>query len=378
MVLGSSSARAQSLPNAANPLPDSSPATTADFNRRLEQLRRSVSTQMNGAVSAEYRIGSQDLLEVNVFDAPELNRSLRVSANGEISLPLVGAIQATGLTAREVENSLESKLRIYMNDPHVGVLVTGVESHPVSVLGAVNQPGVFQIRGPKTLLEMLSMAQGLTDEAGDQVLVMRGAGVDSTASDVAKDVAKDASNDASNNDPPASSAPVAPMASTAAAGTASSAVKTESATTDPNTIQIDLRQLLDSADPRYNVPIYPGDIVKVKRAGIVYVVGSVMKPGGFTMRTNEQMSVLKAVALAEGLTSTSSKGHTRIIRTDPITGERSEIPVDLGKILAGKLPDMPLKAADIVFVPKSGTKAALYRGSEAAIATASGVIIFHP
>jgi polysaccharide biosynthesis/export protein len=364
MVLGLSSARAQSLPNAANPLPDSSPVTTADFNRRLEQLRRSVSTQMNGAVSAEYRIGSQDLLEVNVFDAPELNRSLRVSANGEISLPLVGAIQATGLTAREVENSLESKLRIYMNDPHVGVLVTGVESHPVSVLGAVNQPGVFQVRGPKTLLEMLSMAQGLTDEAGDQVLVMRGAGVDSGSPDVAKD--------ASNDDPPASSS------STAATSTANSAAKTESAATDPNTIQIDLRQLLDSADPRYNVPIYPGDIVKVKKAGIVYVVGSVMKPGGFTMRTNEQMSVLKAVALAEGLTSTSSKGHTRIIRTDPITGERSEIPVDLGKVLAGKIPDMPLKPADIVFVPKSGTKAALYRGSEAAIATASGVIIFHP
>jgi polysaccharide export outer membrane protein len=385
MVLGPSSARAQSLPKPAYPLPDSSPATTDDFNRRLEQLRRSVSTQTNGSVSAEYRIGSQDLLEVNVFDAPELNRSLRVSANGEISLPLVGAIQASGLTAREVENSLESRLRIYMNDPHVGVLVTGVESHPVSVLGAVNQPGVFQVRGPKTLLEMLSMAQGLTDEAGDKVLVMRGAGVDSAAPDVAKDVAKDASNNASNgasnNVPPASSAPMAamaPMALTAAASTASSAAKTESATTDPNTIQIDLRLLLDSADPRYNVPIYPGDIVKVNKAGIVYVVGSVTKPGGFTMRTNEQMSVLKAVALAEGLTSTSSKGHTRIIRTDPITGERSEIPVDLGKVLAGKLPDVPLKPADIVFVPKSGTKAALYRGSEAAIATASGVIIFHP
>jgi polysaccharide export outer membrane protein len=159
---------------------------------------------------------------------------------------------------------------------------------------------------------------------------------------------------------------------------ASSGDKTDSATTNQNAIQIDLRLLLDSADPRYNIPIYPGDIVKVTKAGIVYVVGSVTKPGGFTMRTNEQMSVLKAVALAEGLTSTSSKGHTRIIRTDPITGERSEIPIDLGKILAGKLPDMPLRASDIVFVPKSGAKAALYRGSEAAIATASGVIIFHP
>jgi polysaccharide export outer membrane protein len=360
LVLGPSSARSQSLPKPAYPLPDSGPATTQDFNRRLEQLRRSVSTRANGSVSPEYRIGSQDLLEVNVFDAPELNRSLRVSANGEISLPLVGAIQASGLTAREVENSLETRLRVYMNDPHVGVLVTGVESHPVSVLGAVSQPGVFQIRGPKTLLEMLSMAQGLADEAGDKVLVMRGAGLDSNASD------------APSGDANASSS------STPTPGAATSAENTDSATTNQNAIQIDLRLLLDSADPRYNIPIYPGDIVKVTKAGIVYVVGSVTKPGGFTMRTNEQMSVLKAVALAEGLTSTSSKGHTRIIRTDPVTGERSEIPIDLGKILAGKIPDMPLKASDIVFVPKSGAKAALYRGSEAAIATASGVIIFHP
>jgi polysaccharide biosynthesis/export protein len=302
-----------------------------------------------------------------------------VAANGEVSMPLIGAVQATGLTARELENSLEEKLRVYMNDPHVGVVVSGVESHPVSVLGAVTQPGVFQVRGPKTLLEMLSMAQGLTDDAGDKVLVMRGAGLNDAndpppAPGAGSDAASNAGmkmTSAKNTDPKpdAKSGPQAdpPDDKNAAASDLS----------NPNTIQVDLRLLLDSADPRYNVPIYPGDIVKVPKAGIVYVVGSVKKPGGFTIRTNEPMSVMKAMALAEGLESTASTGHTRVIRTDPATGQRVEIPINLGKILNGKAPDVPLRAADIVFVPKSGTKAALYRGSEAAIATASGVVIFH-
>jgi len=383
-IIAYPSARAQTSPPPTQTSQDAGPISTQDFNRRLEQLRRNAAAQASQGVSADYRIGAQDVVDINVFEAPELNRSLRVAANGEISMPLIGAVQASGLTARELERSLEEKLRVYMNDPHAGVVVSGVESHPVSVVGAVTQPGVFQIRGPKTLLEMLSMAQGLTDDAGDKVLVMRGAGLNSDANDAP---ASPAANMSSNADPPPGGA--MKMASTrdakdsptadppnAESNSAPDANNSDAA--QPNTLQIDLRLLLDSADPRYNVPIYPGDIVKVPKAGIVYVVGSVRKPGGFTIRTNEPMSVLKAMALAEGLESTASKGHARVIRTDPVTGQRTEIPINLGKILDGKSPDMPLRAADIVFVPKSGAKAALYRGSEAAIATASGVIIFHP
>jgi len=372
---GPPSARAQASAPSLGNQQDSAPVSTQDFNRRLEQLRRTAASQENHGISSEYRIGSQDLLEINVFEAPELSRSLRVSANGEISMPLVGALQASGLTAREVENSLEAKLRAYMNDPHVGVLVTGVESHPISVLGAVTQPGVFQVRGPKTLLEMLSMAQGLTDDAGDKVLVMRGAGLNSPDVPPAQ---------AATSDPAPAGMKVASVKDVPAGGDSPSTTKANSDSpnmtpdpNNPNTVQIDLRRLLDSADPRYNVPVYPGDIVKVPKAGIVYVVGSVKRPGGFTIHTNEPMSVLKAMALAEGIEATAAKSRTRVIRTDAATGQRTEIPIDLGKILDGKVPDLPLRASDIVFVPKSGTKAALYRGSEAAIATASGVIIFH-
>jgi protein involved in polysaccharide export with SLBB domain len=103
----------------------------------------------------------------------------------------------------------------------------------------------------------------------------------------------------------------------------------------------------------------------------------VKKPGGFVLKSHEQMSVLKAIALAEGLTSTSAKSRTRIIRTNEDTGERAELPVDLGKIMDGKAADRPLNSSDIVFVPNSAVRAALYKGTEAVVATTSGLIIFH-
>jgi len=328
--------------------------TPEDYNRRLQQLNQSLATPATDSEQGEYRIGSHDLLEINVFEAPDLNRSLRVSAGGEISMPLLGAVQSSGLTARELEGTLEVRLRQYMKDPHVGVFVTTVESHPVSVVGAVKKPGVFQIRGTKTVLEMLSMAEGLSDDAGDEVLVMRGAGLH-FGSD---------SNGGSAN--PASQSPSQKQMPAGAADDLSY----------NDTIKINLKDLLESGDQRFNVAVYPGDIVKVTRGGIIYVIGDVKKPGGFVLKTDQNMSVLKAIALAEGLNATAAKSRTKIIRTDEKTGQRFEFPIDLGKVLAGKTPDTPLKPADIVFIPNSSGKTMLYKGSEAAVATASGLIIW--
>lgn len=343
--------------------------TTQEYNKRLEQLRQSLASTAAGSDLSEYRIGAHDLLEINVFEAPELNRSLRVSASGEITMPLIGTVQSAGLTSRDLEFVLEERLRKYLKDPHVGVFVSTIESHPISVVGAVKKPGVFQVRGPKTVLEMLSMAEGLADDAGDEVLVMRGAGLRHGTNKIE---GLDSAGEAN--------APSAPSpAHQPAAGDGAQAVNVfagDSAASDKDIVNINLQKLLETGDSRYNLPVYPGDIVKVARAGIVYVVGEVKKPGGFVLKSHEQMSVLKAIALAEGLTSTSATGRTRIIRTNEDTGERLEIPVNLGKILDGKLPDRPLNNADIVFVPNSATRAALYRGTEAVVATASGLIIF--
>jgi polysaccharide export outer membrane protein len=332
--------------------------TTGDYNRRLEELSRSLGAGATGNQAGDYRMGAEDLLEIKVFEAPDLNRSLRVSAGGQISLPLLGAVQAAGLTAQELEALLEYKLHKYMKDPHVDVLVSSVESHPVSVVGAVKKPGVFQVRGPKTVLEMLSLAEGLNDDAGDDVLVMRGAGLLFADS---QDGGQGTSNDRALAGEPSGAPP---------------ASQSNDESSEKETVRVNLKSLLETGDARLNVPVYPGDIVKVPRSGVIYVVGEVKKPGGFVLKSNEKMTVMKAVALSEGLTPTALKNRARIIRTELSGAPKQEIPIDLGKMLDGKVPDQALEAADILFVPNSTGKYAAYKGTEAAVSALTSLLIF--
>jgi polysaccharide export outer membrane protein len=312
--------------------------TTQEFNQRLEKARKMLAGTLPESETDESRLGPQDVLEITVFEAPEMNRTLRVSATGEISLQLLGPVKAAGLTPRELESVLQEMLRrTYMKDPHVGVFVRELQSHPVSVVGAVKKPGVYQIPGTKSVIELLSMAEGLADDAGDTVLIMRGAGLAGPGTPESQDPAQEGKNEI---------------------------------------VKVNLKNLLESADPTLNVPVHPGDIVKVARAGIVYVVGEVKKPGGFVLNSNGNISVLQALALAEGVTRTSAKSQARIIRTDQITDKRIEIPLDLGKILASKTPDPILQPKDVVFVPNSSAKGAFYRGAEAVLSTATGVAIY--
>ena len=331
--------------------------TAVDYNRQLQELAQAIPGAAQSQSAGDYRIGPDDLIEISVFEAPDLNRTVRVSAGGEISLPLLGPVAARGLTPRELELVLQELLRrSIMKDPHVAVSVREMQSHPVSVFGAVKKPGVFQIRGAKSLVEVLSMAEGLADDAGDTVIVMRHAALVE-----------------SQNSSDARFEPVAPNDPGAQIREASTAVDESSR---KETLDIDLKNLLESGDPRYNVLVYPGDTVKVTRAGVVYVVGEVKKPGGFMLKTNENISVLQAVALAEGFTSTSAQSRVQIIRTDEATGARKEVPINLGKILAGKAADPLLHPKDIVFVPNSAGKSAFYHGAQAALEAATGVIIY--
>src|ERR1700730_18233609 len=271
--------------------------STEDYNRKLERLREQFA-ETRERQTGDYRIGPQDLLDINVFEAPELNRTVRVSENGEVSLPLLGGIHVMRLTARELENTLAARLREFLKDPHVSVMVTAIESHPVSVIGEVNKPGVFQVRGSKTLLEMLSMAQGLAPDAGDEVLVMRNAGYNRGQDDGAQ-TARAGSGESDSNDTYGTKSGTSSVDSGNNDALKKNATASMEATNDVgsklgqsgDTIAINLRRLLNSRDSRFNVPIYAGDIVKVARAGIVYVVGAVKKPGGFTVKGNEQMSL---------------------------------------------------------------------------------------
>src|SRR6266576_1603998 len=331
--------------------------TSQEWNQRLEKLLEA-NSPVPPPGSQDYRIGFDDVLDISVFEAQELNREVRVSSAGEISLPLLESVHAAGLTPRELELVLEELLRrTYMKDPHVSVFVREMQSHPVSVLGAVGKPGVFQVRGSKTLLEILSLAEGLADDAGETAIIMRGAGLQNNASSDAQ-IVSHARGDARGEN-------------------AKAADQAKEGGPSENIVQVNLKELLDSSHFQQNPIVNPGDIVKVLRAGIVYVVGEVQKPGGFVMKSNEKMSVLQAIALSGGLTRTASKAGACIIRTDEQSGKREQTPIDLSKILSGKSPDPMLEARDVVFVPNSAAKTTFSRGVEIATQTLAGLLIFH-
>ncbi len=288
------------------------------------------------ARSADYCAGPDDLLSVTVLEAPDLSRPVRVSASGEISLPLIGVFQVGGLAPRAIELMVQDRLReTYMRNPQVSVQVLEMQSHTISVMGAVNKPGTFQIRGARTLLEVLSLAQGLAPGAGSTAIVMRGTAAGSAAS--------------REGDAPAAFA-------AAQAGTLPPS----------NFVEVKLKDLLQAGDPQQNVLVYPGDIVKVMSAGLVYIVGEVNKPGAFPMNDHEKLTILNALALGEGLKATAAGKNARVIRTLD-TGTRQEVPINLSDILNGKAPDVPLQARDVVFVPNS-------RGKSVALGTADALV----
>ena len=321
--------------------------TTQDYNQRIAELVRESKAPDASSPHGDYQIGPEDLLEISVLEAPDLNRTVRVSDDGAISLALLGSIQAAGLSTRELQGDLQDRLRhTYMKDPQVSVFVQEMRSHPVSVFGAVEKPGVYQIRYAKTLVEVLSMAQGLANDAGDTVIVMRHPG--DTADPALASLLS--TNSTLATDRRSEIAMSAPGPSGLATGETSG---TES-------MAINLKDLLDSSNPRSNVLVYPGDLVKVARAGIVYVVGQVHKPGGFLLKTNENISVLQAIALAEGVTPNAKGKEARIFLAGGSSESPKEIAINLDKILAGKAPAPFLKPDDVLFVPNSAGKETLH------------------
>ncbi len=322
--------------------------TTHDYNKRITELSKEVQTPVASTQHGDYLIGPEDLLEISVLEAPDFNRVIRVSDDGAVSLALLGSIQAAGLTPRELQRVLEDRLRqTYMKEPQVSVFVQEMKSHPVSVIGAVEKPGVYQIRNAKTLIEILSMAQGLAVDAGDTIVVVRHPG----------DPANPALAALSSSRPTLASA--TPPTETAVSDPGPSGLAADE-TSGAESISIHLKDLLDSGNPHSNVLVYPGDQVKVARAGIVYVVGQVHKPGGFVVKTNENISVLQAIALAEGMTPNSKGKEARIILAGGTNGPPKEVPINLDKIMAGKATDPLLKPNDVLFVPNSGGKEALH------------------
>jgi len=344
----------------------------------------------------DYIIGSGDTLSVDVFDVKELSRDVRVSQTGTIGLPLIPVrLHVKGLTETQAEQKIAEVLQAngLVTHPEVSVAVKERKSKPITVVGAVPHPMVYQAERPVTLLEVLAEAGGVSNDAGDTAIITR---PPSDPNDVAPP-------DISNEDviPPAGqkqtpspgaevpAAPVNPIASKVPVGAAATqSAGFPSATTNQdapipkeapalaNTITVNLNELMESGDATNNIVLQAGDIVTVPHAGIVYVLGSVGRPGGFVLANDRsQMTVLKMLALAGGLNRTAKSDHAVIVRRDN-QGQQHEMTVDLKKVVERKAEDVRLQSSDILYVPDSASKRVLVRASEVALSVATGVALY--
>jgi polysaccharide export outer membrane protein len=291
-----------------------------------------------GVLGADYVIGPEDVLTVEVLNVPELRQTIRVENDGTIPVRLLGHVKAAGLTTSQLRTDLEKKWgETYLEEPQVTVFIREFHAQPISVIGAVAKPGLYQLTGPRTLIEVISMAGGLgtrgVNQPGRFLYLTRKGGFDDLQLTEGMEQ------------------------------------------TAPDQLEIDLRQLVQSRDPALNIKMKPFDIISVTKAGVIYVVGAVTKPGGYVMEDRERVTVLQALSMAGGTGPFAKKSGARIVRQGE-NGSRQEIPVDLGKVVKGTGEDVEMTANDILIVPDSKGKYWGQRGIETAISTLTAAVIY--
>jgi len=284
-----------------------------------------------------YLLGPGDEITIWVLGLEEFSgKPFRVDPTGMVDLPLLGSFQARGHTAEQLKLDLVEKLKNELKEPRVSVSISEFRSQPVSVLGAVKNPGVHQLQGHKTLVEILSLAGGLQPDAGYRIDITRRLGYGRIPLAMAKD----------------------------------------SADGQFSVAEVMLKAILEAHSPQDNILICPNDVITVPRADKVYVFGEVRKPGVIVLMERQNITVIQSLSMAEGLGPAPATGSAKIMRNVPGNSERQAIPLDLKKIMAGKALDMSLQAEDILFVPTSGAKKVSAKAFDAALQTISGVIIW--
>jgi polysaccharide export outer membrane protein len=267
-----------------------------------------------------YVLGPDDQIVIRSIDVPEIpDKPIPIGTNGDVTLPLIGRVKAGGLTVEQLETELNTLFKTYVKDPQVSVTVAEFESKPVSVIGAVNKPGVIQLRGQKTLYEVLSMAGGPRDTAGSVLTITR---------------------TLENGEIPL------PGAATDPSGRFSCA-------------ELNVEEILDGKNPGANIEIKSEDVIFVSQANsnMIYVVGDVEHAGAFTLGERSSVSILMALSLAGGLGRTAKPEEARIVRNIPGQSKPQEILVNLKKVLSGKAEDIGLQPQDVLVVPTSSRKA---------------------
>jgi len=269
--------------------------------------------------SRDYKIGPEDLLEINVFEAEKLNKTVRVSAQGNINLPLLGVLRVKGLTASEMEREIRDLLaEKYLQDPHVSVFIKEYRNQRISVIGLVEKPGVYDVTGQKTVLDLLAMSGGLKEDAGQLLFLIR-------APNLEEDNPRE---------------------------------KKESPDQDSQNVQtfiIDLDELLIKGDLALNVPLFNGDVINVPSSGKIFVGGEVFRPGGFSLK-GKKLTVSQAIALAEGVKTEGDGAETKIFRYSGKGDEKEVLTVNVYAILSGQAEDPYLKENDLLIIPTHGVK----------------------
>ena len=278
--------------------------------------------QVTGAPSS---LGPGDVIQIHAAEAEEMSdKPVRIGPDGYINLPTVGKVKVSDRTAEEVQADIVTRLKRIIVNPDVTVTVVETHSHPISVMGAVKTPGVFELQGRRTLLEIMSLAGGPRDDAGYTARVTRQAEF--------------------------------------------GAIPLPSATEDPSgqfsVAEINLQNVMDARDPAANILMMPNDVISVPKANMVYVIGDVLKPGAIAMSDQKPVTVLQAIGIVSGLVKTAKSTEAKILRVNPGSTTRIEVVVNIKTILAGKANDVTLQADDILYVPTSLKKDFAYRTLE--------------
>jgi polysaccharide biosynthesis/export protein len=275
------------------------------------------SVQHGTLTSSTPLIGPGDEVEVTVYGAPDLSVHNRVAADGNISVPLIGHVRIVGLSSAQAEEAIGEELRRenVLNSPQVSVYVKEYGSSGISVAGEVVRPGVYLALGPHRLFDLLQEAGGRTEKAADSVVISH-----------------------RYSDPP----------------------MTIDLPKDPERLS------------RLNIDLIPGDTVVVPKAGIVYVLGGVNKPGGYVLGSDAGVTLLRVIAAAGGPTQTSAVGRTKILRRTP--NGLQEMSVPLKKLMHAKAADIPLQTDDIIYLPHSRMKEIVNAGT--LISTAGTAAIY--
>lgn len=298
--------------NAQNPIEPQVSAADANSSQATDATRN--------VGREKIRIGAGDLVEISLYGVADFKNESRVSESGELSVPLAGPVNVGGLTIEEAQERVAKALKDggYFRDPHVMILIRDFASQGISILGEVTKPGVYPAMSTRRLYDIVSLAGGFGPKAGKTITI-------------------------THRDHPDQPEKVI--------------------------LSSDQTKSMES-----NVEVYPGDTILVGRAGVVYVVGDVVRPGGFLMENSERMTVLEAVALAQGVNRTAALGAAKVIRRSG--GHPQEVKIPLKSIMAAKANDVDLMPDDILFIPGSAAKGAAKRGMDSVIQIATSLAIF--